>query len=98
MDNTNLERDQKSFFKKVEGGTKHVGQIPKMEKFIKFWREIWEKEDKTSEMPWMERVGEQLKENITNAKEFNVTEETQEKETKKRKNWTAPGIDGIQNF
>ena len=30
MDNTNLERDQKKFFKKVERGTKHVGQIPEI--------------------------------------------------------------------
>ena len=27
MDNANFERDQKIFFKKVEGGTEHVGQI-----------------------------------------------------------------------
>ena len=43
-DNANLERDQKNFFKKVEGGAKHVGQIPKMEKFFKFCRDIWEKD------------------------------------------------------
>ena len=49
-------------------------------------------------MPWMEKVSEQLREQITNVNEFNITEETLEKETKKRKNWTAPGIDGTQNF
>ena len=31
-------------------------------------------------------------------KEFNITEETLQKETRRKKNWTAPGIDGIQNF
>ena len=49
-------------------------------------------------MPWMESVREQLRDKITNVKEYNITEETLEKETKKRKNWTAPGIDTIQNF
>ena len=46
----------------------------------------------------MENVSEQLREKITNVKEFNTTQETFEKETKKRKNWTAHGIDGIQIF
>ena len=56
------------------------------------------KDHRTSEMAWMESVSLQLRDKITNVKEFNITEETLEKETKKRKNWTAPGIDGIQNF
>ena len=46
----------------------------------------------------MESVNKQLRDKITNVKEFNITEETLEKEIKKRKNWTALGIDGIQNF
>ena len=98
MDNANFERDQKNFFKKVEGRTEYVGQIPEMEKFVKFWGDIWEKDDRTPEMPWMESVSKQLRDKITNVKEFNIAEETLEKETYKRKNWTAPRIDGIQNF
>ena len=38
-----------------------------------------------------------LREQISNVNEFNFTEETHEK-TKKMKNWTAPGMDGIQNL
>ena len=49
-------------------------------------------------MPWMESVSNQLRDKITSVKEFNITVETLEKETKKRKIWTATGIDGIQNF
>ena len=30
--------------------------------------------------------------------ELGITEEKLRKETSKRKNWTAPGVDGIQNF
>ena len=56
MDNFNFERDQKNLFTKVEGGTKHVGKIPEMEKFVKFWADISEKDDRTPEMPWMESV------------------------------------------
>ena len=36
---------------------------------------IWGKDDRTSEMPWMESVSEQLREKITNVKQFNTTEE-----------------------
>ena len=32
MGNANFERDQQ----KLEGGIKHVGQIPEMEKFVKY--------------------------------------------------------------
>ena len=35
-----------------------------MTKFVKFW----EKDDRTPEMPWMEKVSEQLREKITNIK------------------------------
>ena len=45
MDNANFERDQKNFFKGVERGTEHVCQIPDMEKFVNFGRDIWEKDD-----------------------------------------------------
>ena len=48
--------------------------------------ETWEKDDRTLEMPWMGSVSEQLRDKITNVKEFIITEETLEKETKKRKN------------
>ena len=51
MDNANFERDQKNFFKKVEGATEHAGQILEMEKFVKFWGDIWEEYDRTTEMP-----------------------------------------------
>ena len=98
MHNANFEKDQKYFIEKVEGGTKHKGQIPEIEKFFKFWGDIWEKDDRTPEVPCMGSMSEQLKDKVTSVKEFNITVETLEKETKKRKSWTAPGIDGIQNL
>ena len=61
-------------------------------------RDIWEKDDRRPEIPWMGSMREQLRDKITNLKEFNITEETLKKETKKKKNWTTPGIDGIKNF
>ena len=79
MGNVNFERDHKKLSKKEEGGIEHVGQILEKEKFLKFWAEIWEKDDKTTEMPWMESVNEELRQKITNVKKFNITKETLEK-------------------
>ena len=36
-----------------------------------------------------ERAVKESRDKMTNVKEFNITEKTLEKETKKRKNWTA---------
>ena len=49
-------------------------------------------------MPWMESVRDQLREKVRNVKEFNIIEENLTIEANKRKNWTTPRIDGIQNF
>ena len=65
---------------------------------FKFWGDIWEKDDRTPEMPWMESVSKQLKDKITNVKNSTSQKKPLKKEIKKRKNWTAFGIDGIQNF
>ena len=50
MDNANFKRDQNNFFKKVEGGIEHVGQIPEIEKFVQFLGDILEKDGRTPEM------------------------------------------------
>ena len=69
-----------------------------MEKFTEFWGGIWEKEEVTPMLPWMDNVKEELKASINTVKEFTIEEERLIKIAKKRKNWTSPGIDGIQNY
>ena len=51
-------------------------------------------------MPWMEEVKKQLNEKVNIVQEFEIENENESlrKEIRKRKNWTAPGIDGIQNY
>ena len=49
----------------IEGGTTHVGQIPEMEKFVRFCGDIWDKDGITCEVPWIESVSEQLRDKIT---------------------------------
>ena len=93
-----FQKDQKSFFRNLENVEKHEGEMPEMEKFVEFWGGIWERNEPTPNMPWMEKVKAELNEKVNNVKEFKITEDKLKKETAKRKNWTAPGVDGIQNF
>ena len=98
MDNAMFERDQKSFFRKIESSTSHEGQIPEIKKFVEFWGGIWEKEERTPEIPWMEKVREDLARKINRVNVFDITGKSLTAESNKKKNWTAPGIDGIQNY
>ena len=96
-DNANFERDQKGFFKSLER-IDYEGKPPPMERFEDFWAGIWEKDEKTPEMPWMEKVQMEMKDRVQVVNEFTITNDNVAIEIKKRKNWTAPGIDGIQNY
>ena len=72
--------------------------IPPIEKFSKFLAGIWEDNKTTVETKWMREVGERIKNKIGEVSEFYVTEGNIKTVIKKRKNWTAPGVDGIQNY
>ena len=52
-----------------------------MKKFFKFCGDKWEKDYGTLKMSCMESVREQLRQKITNVKEFSITKESLEKET-----------------
>ena len=97
-DNIIFQKDQKSFSRTLEKVEKHEGEMPEMEKFVEFWGGIWEQNEPTPNMPWMEEVKAELSEKANIVSQFEITEEKLRKETSKRKNWTAPGIDGIQNY
>ena len=56
MDNNIFERDHKNFFKRIEDSTKYEGSMPEMDKLVKFCVGIWEKDDHTPNMPWMEKI------------------------------------------
>ena len=56
QDKIQFQRDQKAFLKKLEGEQNREGKMPEIEKFIKFWVGIWEKNERAPNMPWMEEV------------------------------------------
>ena len=46
----------------------------------------------------MEKIKEELREKIRDVQDIEISEENIGKVIKRRKNWTSPGINGIQNF
>ena len=46
----------------------------------------------------MNMVASKLSENVTNVQEFKIDDKKSYETVKKRKNWTAPGIDGSKIF
>ena len=97
-DNILFQKDQKNFFRALEKFEKHQGEMPDMEKFVEFWGDIWEQNEPTPNMPWMEEVNTKLNKKVNIVSQFEITEEKLRREASKRKSWTAPGIDGIQIF
>ena len=76
----------------------YEGEIPDMGKMREFWGGIWEKEAKTPARVWMKDIAEELGSKVDQVIKFEPSIQDLKKEIKKRKNWSAPGIDGIQNF
>ena len=92
------QRDQKGIFRTLEEDGTREGEMPEMDKFVDFWGGIWEIKEQTPYMPWMEEIGRQLHQKVNSVNHFTVTFDKVKKEVAKRKGWTAPGIDGIQNY
>ena len=97
QDNIMLQRDQKRFFRTLEREEAQEGEMPEMEKFVEFWVGIWERDERTLYMPWMEEIRRQLNEMVSQINQSNITFEKVKKEVAKRNGWAAPDIDGIQN-
>ena len=93
-----FEQDQGKFYRRTQGTMLGKGKVPMIEKFEEFWAGIWEDNAKTPHRRWMNTVARRIREKVTNVQEFTITEEIFCEAVRKRKNWSAPGLDGIQNF
>ena len=93
-----FQEDQGMFYRKTQG-IKHLkGKVPKMEKFEEFLTEIWEDNTKTPQRKWMNTDAKKIGRKVINVQEFTITEKKLHQTVKKRKNWSAPGVDGVHNF
>ena len=93
-----FQEDQGTFYRKTQGMKQLKGKVPKIEKFEEFWAEIWEDNTKTPQRNWMNTVAKKIVQKVTNMQEFTITEKKLHQTVKKRKNWSAPGIDRVHNF
>ena len=84
QDNIMFQRDQKGFFRTLEEEEANEEEMTEMEKFVEFWGGIWEREENTPNMPWMEEIMRQLNEKVSQVNEFNITFEKVKKEVAKR--------------
>ena len=96
-DNNMFREEEALFYKQMNRG-QHTGKTPDADEFVKFWGAIWESEEKTNQQPWMENIKKRIEELVTSVKEIEITEVSLRNIIKKRKNWSAPGADGIQNY
>ena len=88
-------RNEGTFYRQMKKLEKQVGRVPSINKFTSFWAGIWEDDSKTPVTKWMKGIEKRLRENVKSTSEFKVTEKDLQDVAKKRKKWSAPGIDGI---
>ena len=97
-DNKMFVASEGSFYRDLRQSGEREGQVPAVDKFVDFWSNIWEDDSVTTTRPWMQDIQEALEAKVVDVKDFDINLAQLCKEVKKRKNWTAPGIDGIQNY
>ena len=93
-----FQEDQGMFYRKMQQLSQRRGKVPKMEKFEEFWAGIWEDNTQTPQRRWMKTAAKRIQEKVTDVQDFTITDKKLCETIRKRKNWSAPGIDGIPNF
>ena len=92
-----FKENQKKLFAD-DGDDEKMGELPEIEKFEEYWSSIWEKIGHTPTRPWMKKMEEEIRTRVREPLIMELTLDELRKTIKKRKNWSAPGLDGIQNF
>ena len=93
-----FEKDKGKFFRNTANKKEYKGMVPSIDQFVTFWSGIWEDDSRTPERKWMQTVTKKIKDKVMPVEEMIVNMGKLLHILKKRQNWPAPGIDGIQNF
>ena len=96
--NKMFQEDQGMFYRKTHGQKQTKGKVPEIDKFEEFWAGIWEDDTQTPYRKWIKTVAKKIGEKVTNVHALVIDEKKLCETVRKRKNWSAPGIDGVQNF
>ena len=79
------ESNRKNLFKRIEDSTEYEGAIPEMDKYVKLWGGIWERDEHKPNLAWKEKTRKEMNEKITSVKEFGITENGLNSEIKTKK-------------
>ena len=98
--NTEFEKNEAAFNKNLKETNKYEGSPPNIKKFEDFWANIWETEGKINrEASWMKEMKEEIKNEVKiSHQKPKCSVQRWRKIIIKKKNWSSPGIDGIQNY
>jgi hypothetical protein len=96
--NRTFKLDEGKLYRQMNKIADCEGTTPSMDKFVEFWGSIWEDNSCTPKKEWMEEIGQQLEQKVHTTDELVISESSIQKVMMKRKNWSAPGIDGIPNY
>ena len=96
--NKTFKTEEGRLCRELDTNSETEGTIPDIGKFVEFWGNIWENDSRTPSKEWMMKVKQQISEKVSWVEELNVTEGNFKEVIRKRKNWSAPGVDGIPNF
>ena len=98
--NTEFEKYEAAFCKNLKETNKYEGNPPNIEEFEDFRASIWETEGKINiEANWMKEINREINCAVkTSHPKPNCSVQKWKEVITKKKNWSSPGIDGIQNF
>ena len=89
-------------FEEDEGNSRNTadkkeykGTVPSIDRFVTFWGGIWEDDTKAPKRKWMQTVANKITDKVTQEQEMTVDMGKLQHILKKRKNRSAPWIDGI---
>ena len=90
----------KKFYREINGGNAIVNKPPNREETAKYWKSIWENEEKHNETAeWLPRIKKHVKQlSATGQKWEKITAENIKEALKNMPNWKTPGPNQIPNF
>ena len=98
--NTEFEKNEAAFYKNLTETNKYTGNPPNIEEFEDFWAKICETEGKINrDANWMNKITREINSHVKASHPKRSCSVQKWKEVIiKKKNWSSPGIDGIQNY
>ena len=91
--------NQRAFYQHFRSSSGTITGKPLLPDLTTFWKEIFEKESHTNlQAPWLSQLREQFVESSFTQSAVCIDSSVFTSTLKLLRNWTSPGLDGIQGF